>query len=70
MKNYNNDYIYNKNNEHKDKSIKNKFLSSSYKFTNSNKSNKYKNYCNNLFKEMIFIKSNEELCKNESISEA
>jgi len=67
MKNYNNYYIYNKNNEHKDKSIKNKFLSSSYKFTNSNKNNKNKNYCNNLFKEIIFIKSNEELCKNESL---
>ena len=63
----NNYYNYNKNNEHKDKSIKNKFLSSSYKFTNSSKANKNKIYSSNLFKEMIFIKSNEELCKNESL---
>ena len=67
MKSYNNYYNYNKNNEHKDKSIKNKFLSSSYKFTNSFKANKNRNYCCNLFKEMTFIKSNEELCKNESL---
>ena len=67
IKNYNNYHIYNINKEHKDKSIKNKFLSSSYKFTNYSKVNKNNNYCNNLFKEMLFIKSNEELCKNESL---
>ena len=67
MKSYNNYYNYKKHSEYKDKSIKNKYLSSSYKFTNSNKSNKKKNYCSNLFKELIFIKSNEELCKNESL---